>query len=227
MNIQHMFSEIAPTYDRLNRWLSFSHDQKWRTRTIAALTAKLDMRVLDLCAGTCDMTVALLQRLPHATITCVDFSAAMLERGAEKIPHVFRPHVTLQCEDAAQLSLPDTSIDTTMCAFGMRNLPDQSRALREIHRVLVKGGEFAILEFFHPTTWVAKTFATTYGRFVLPWLGGKISRRPDAYRYLHTSTIAFYSIAAYRALLETHGFAVRSVEDLSGGIANLIMAIKT
>lgn len=227
MNIQAMFTEIAPTYDTLNRWLSLSTDAKWRTRAIATLAATLDMRVLDLCAGTCDMTIALLRRLPHATVTCVDFSQEMLRRGLEKIPEVFRPHVTVRCEDALQLSLADHTVDTVMCAFGMRNLPDQSRALREIHRVLVPGGEVAILEFFHPATWIARTFASTYGRFIIPWLGGIISRRPNAYRYLHESTMAFYSLAAYRALLVTHGFAIRRVEHLSGGIANLIVAVKT
>lgn len=227
MNVQAMFTEIAPTYDKLNRWLSFSSDKKWRDRAIAQLTAKLDMRVLDLCAGTCDMTLALLQRLPHATVTCVDFSQEMLDRGCEKIPHVFRPHVTVQCEDALSLSLTDGAVDTVMCAFGMRNLPDQSRALREIHRVLVPGGELAILEFFQPATWAAKTFAATYGRFIIPWLGGMISKRPTAYRYLHESTMGFYSLAAYRALLVTHGFTIRSVDQLSGGIANLILAVKS
>ncbi len=226
MNIQTMFSEIAPTYDKLNRWLSFSNDQKWRQRAIANVTAKLDLHVLDLCAGTLDMTLALLQRLPHANVTCVDFSEPMLTHGFEKVPHVFRGQVAIVCEDALQLSLADQAVDTVLCAFGMRNLPDQSRALEQIHRVLVPGGEVVILEFFHPATWVARTFAATYGRFVIPWLGGKLSQRPDAYRYLHRSTVAFYSLSAYRALLTTHGFRVRHVEHLTGGIANLIVAEK-
>ncbi|MBI2343016.1 MAG: ubiquinone/menaquinone biosynthesis methyltransferase [Deltaproteobacteria bacterium] len=226
MNIAEMFTDIAPSYDTLNRWLSFSRDATWRRRAVEAIGMRLNLHVLDLCAGTLDMTQTLLQRFPHARITAVDFSQAMLDLGLKKIPRVFWPQVTCKCEDAQALSLPDASVDATLCAFGMRNIPDQGKSLSELARVLTPDGVLVILDFFRPTTWRSRLFAATYGRFVIPWLGGWISKRPQAYRYLHESTLAFYPVAAYRALLHTHGFDVTRSDPLSGGIAHLIVARK-
>ncbi len=219
-----MFTKIAPTYDVINRRLSFAHDQRWRQQAIANLTSKLDYRILDLCAGTMDMTAALLQQFPHAQITAVDFSQAMLNHGRSKIPSVFRPHVDVRCEDVLNLSLPDRSMDAVVCAFGMRNLPDQVRALRQIARVLIPGGEFVILEFFQPTNFLSRLFSMTYGKFLVPLLGKLMSHHPEAYTYLHRSTINFYPLTAYRALLEVNGFTVKKSEALSGGIAHILVA---
>lgn len=224
MNIEGMFSTIAPTYDKLNRWLSFSRDHRWRQRAIQAVTAQRDLRVLDLCAGTLDMTLTLLQRFPHAQATAVDFSQAMLDHGRTKIPFRLQPQVELRREDALRLSLPAARYHAVLCAFGMRNLPDQVRALREIRRVLIPGGELVILEFFQPTTRAARLFAQTYGRYCIPLLGGLVSKHRAAYEYLRDSTAAFYPVPAYRALLQQEGFTVRNTRALSGGIAYIIDA---
>ncbi|MBI4237514.1 MAG: ubiquinone/menaquinone biosynthesis methyltransferase [Deltaproteobacteria bacterium] len=223
-DLQQLFTNIAPTYDKLNRWLSFSRDRRWRTHAIGAITPRLSFRVLDLCAGTLDMSVAMLRRFPQATITCVDFSAKMLELGMRKVPHVFQRQVETRCEDAMRFAFPDHSFDVVLCAFGMRNLPDQVRALQQIRRVLEPNGELVILEFFQPTTTAARWFGRTYGRYIIPLLGGLLSKQRPAYEYLRDSTAAFYPLSAYRALLRQHGFHVRVAEELSGGVASLIVA---
>lgn len=219
-----MFDTIAPTYDRANRWLSFSTDQRWRARAIRALGAR--RHVLDLCAGTLDMTIALLRAQPACTVTCVDFSQPMLDIGRTKLTPTMTARTRVLCEDALALSLPNNSVDGVMCAFGMRNLPDQPRALQEIARVLVPGGRCVILEFFQPTTWLAKLFARTYGQYILPWMGGLISRQTSAYQYLHRSTQQFATLADYTALLRGHGLRVTSVDNLSGGIASVVVCEK-
>lgn len=223
-DLQQLFTNIAPTYDKLNRWLSFSRDRRWRTRAIAALTPRLSFRVLDLCAGTLDMTVAMLRRFPQSMITSVDFSAKMLDLGMRKVPHVFQRQVETRCEDAMRFAFPDHAFDVVLCAFGMRNLPDQVRALQQIRRVLEPNGELVILEFFQPTTTTARWFGRTYGRYVIPLLGGLLAKQRPAYEYLRDSTAAFYPLPAYRALLRQHGFRVRTAEELSGGVASLIVA---
>ncbi|MBI2346204.1 MAG: ubiquinone/menaquinone biosynthesis methyltransferase [Deltaproteobacteria bacterium] len=226
-DIQQLFTQIAPTYDKLNRWLSFSRDRQWRAKAIAAATAKLEMRVVDLCAGTLDLTVACLKRFPHARITAIDFSQRMLDLGLKKVPHVFHAQTDLRCGDALATGLPDRSADCVMCAFGMRNLADQHRALAEIRRLLAPEGEFVMLEFFPPETRLARLFAKTYGRFVIPALGGLIAKNRAAYEHLRDSTASFYPLSAYRALLAQHGFIVTRAEYLSGGICGLIVARKS
>lgn len=225
-DIAQMFSDIAPTYDTLNRRLSFKQDVRWREAAIAQVPDITAPHLLDLCAGTLDMTLQLLKRFSDAQITALDCSAAMLAHGAEKIPYVFRERVTTVCGDAQQMALPDNQFHAALCAFGMRNIPDQQRALREVWRVLQPGGRFIILEFFQPTTWFARAFANTYGRFVIPLVGGWLSRHKKAYRYLHDSTAHFFPLPAYRALLRQHGFTVRSAQQLTGGVATILVAEK-
>lgn len=224
--ISKMFSDIAPTYDRLNRRLSFKQDLRWRDAAIKHITPKLSHQILDLCAGTLDMTVQLLKHFSHAQITAIDCSQEMLAQGAAKIPYVFRGQVTTQCQDAQQLDCADHTFDSVVCAFGIRNIPDQQRALNEIWRVLVPGGELVILEFFQPTTWFARLFANTYGRFVIPIVGGWLSHHRQAYRYLHESTANFFPLPAYRGLLRQHGFTIRAEQALTGGVATIVVAEK-
>lgn len=227
-----MFDTIAPTYDRANRWLSFSTDRRWRARAIRAVgtpstrPAGAQQHVLDLCAGTLDMTIALLRAQPACHVTCVDFSQPMLDAGQAKLTPAMATRTRILCADALQLPLPDAGMDAVMCAFGMRNLPDQPRALQEIARVLVPGGRFVILEFFQPTTWLARLFARTYGHYILPLVGGAISRQPSAYQYLRDSTRRFARLADYTTLLHRHGLVVTSVRNLSGGIASLVVCEK-
>jgi ubiquinone/menaquinone biosynthesis methyltransferase len=224
MNIPQMFSEIAPTYDRVNRVLSGYSDVSWRRRAIRRLSRRTAPAILDLCAGTLDMTTLLLDRFPDATITAVDASQAMLDCGVEKIPAQHQKQVACRCEDALHLSSADSAFDIVTCAFGMRNLPDQNRALGEIRRVLRPRGALLILEFFQPATTAARLFARTYGRVIIPWLGGLLSKQPTAYQYLRESTAQFYPLGAYRALLQAEGFHDVSTRHVSGGIANIVHA---
>lgn len=223
-NLQQLFTDIAPTYDKLNRWLSLSRDRQWRMRTIEAISARLEMRVVDLCAGTLDLTATCLKRFPQAQIVALDFSQKMLDLGIKKIPHVFHRQVELKCTDALDTGLPERCADVVMCAFGMRNLPNQELALREVKRLLRIGGELVILEFFQPQTRAARMVAKTYGRFAIPLLGGLVSKNREAYKYLRDSSAAFYSLAAYRGLLSQHGFQIRRSEYLSGGICAMLIA---
>lgn len=222
--ISELFSRIAPNYDRLNHLLSFSRDKKWRQKMIDAITPRLSLRVVDLCAGTLDCTVATLRRFPQAEILAADFSQEMLDRGLAKVPHVFQNHVSIHCVDALEMDLPPRSVDVVLCAYGMRNIPDQSAMLRKIQGWLAPEGELILLEFFKPRTRMARLFSNTYSKYVLPTVGGLISGDSGAYKYLHHSIQEFYSLPAYRALLAQCGFHVIRDEELTGGITSLVVA---
>lgn len=225
--IANLFSRIAPNYDRLNHLLSFSRDKVWRRQMIEAITPKLSLKVLDLCAGTMDCSVACLKRFPQAEILAVDFSQEMLDLGYTKVPHVFQRHVETKCADVLALDLPPHSFDVILCAYGLRNIPDQPAIIRKISEWLQPDGELVALEFFHPRTRVARFFSTTYSKYILPTVGGLISGDRSAYQYLHHSIQNFYSLTAYRALLTQYGLAVNQAEDLTGGITSLIVATPT
>lgn len=227
-NIEQLFTEISPTYDKVNHWMSLGMDLRWRKKSIAMLPwpATAEIRVLDLCAGTLDFSLKLSERYPRAKIDAVDFSTEMLRRGEAKIPPVHASNFTLHCADALALPFSDQQFDLVLCAYGMRNIPDQAKALTEIKRVLKVGGYVGILEFFKPTNWFSKFFYTTYGNVILPKGGGWISKREAAYRYLMSSIAQYTTLADFTTFLKNYRFKITKSQDFMRGISSFILGIK-
>lgn len=149
-----LFTAIAGRYDRMNRILSLGLDVHWRT-TAANLVRGNPTRILDLACGTGDFAFALARRFPDATITGVDITPAMLDLARAKNTS---PRITFLEGDAQNLTSPhpssplftSTRPSLISCAFGFRNFPDKSAALREARQTLADGGELLVLEFFRP-----------------------------------------------------------------------------
>ena len=220
--VQALFTDIAPRYDFLNHLLSFSVDKRWRDKAIAALNGPAPQRALDLCAGTLDLSKQLLEKFPKCEVTALDFALAMLEAGRDKLPKdakLFRV-----CGDGHRLPFPNKSFDAVLCGFGIRNLENRLRAAGEIARVLKKNGRLVVLEFFRPEKLLSRLFYQTYGRHVLPRVGGAISKNRKAYQYLQDSIQGFLSVEEYVQLLRSEGFREIEVKSLSGGIAHVISA---
>jgi ubiquinone/menaquinone biosynthesis methyltransferase len=212
-----MFERIAPTYDALNHVLSAGIDRRWRARAIAEACTAAPGPLLDLCAGTMDLTAILCAVRPQDRVVAVDFSPAMLEAGKRKAP---RAEVVVA--DAAALPFSDETFAAVVCGFGMRNLADPTRGAAEVRRVLRPGGVFVTLELFRPTRLATRAFHGAYARFVLPAVGGLLSGDRGAYRYLARSMAGFYSRGEYERALEAVGFtAVRGV-DLTLGVASIV-----
>ncbi|MCU1283414.1 MAG: UbiD family decarboxylase associated with menaquinone via futalosine, partial [bacterium] len=138
--VQQMFDGIAPTYDTLNRVLSLGIDQSWRRRAIAALGADSGLqgrRVLDVCAGTLDLSALAVSA--GADVIATDFSHAMLSSGRGKVL------VPVVRADALALPFADAQFDGLICGFGLRNLDDTRAGLAEMRRVLKPGGCCVVL----------------------------------------------------------------------------------
>ena len=130
-DVAAMFDELAPKYDLGNRVLSLGLDQGWRRRALAALKDSGQGTVLDLCAGTLDLTQMLVEHGAEH-VHSVDFSAQMLAHGASKIEDDTK--VTIHCKDARELPLDDNSVDGIIAGFGLRNVPEVHLALAECAR---------------------------------------------------------------------------------------------
>ncbi|HLU66954.1 MAG TPA: ubiquinone/menaquinone biosynthesis methyltransferase, partial [Kofleriaceae bacterium] len=186
-----MFDRIARRYDLLNRVLSLGLDRAWRRRTAAALELGAAPRVLDLATGTGDLALAILRRHPDATVVGIDPSAAMLAIARDKIARRgLARSVELQVGIAEQLPLADASVDAVTIAFGLRNVPDRERALREMARVTRPGGRVAVLELGEPRGRVLGPLARFHIHRVVPRLGALLSGARE-YRYLERSIAAF------------------------------------
>jgi|HubBroStandDraft_1064217.scaffolds.fasta_scaffold02554_8 ubiquinone/menaquinone biosynthesis methyltransferase len=214
-----MFERIAPTYDVLNRILSAGTDRLWRARAVAEVLRAPRGAVLDLCAGTLDLAAAIAERRPLERIVAVDFSPAMLARGAHKAPRV-----EAIVADALHLPFDDRSFVAVVCGFGMRNLADLTLGLREVRRVLGPGGVFVTLELFRPSRVAARALHRVYASALLPAIGGLVSGDTKAYEYLARSMAGFVSRTEYEDALRGTGFSpVRGV-DLTLGVASLVCA---
>lgn len=220
--VRRMFDRISPTYDLLNRLLSFGIDRRWRTRALTLLTRELpDGPLVDVCAGTLDLSAALGACLPERRLLSLDFARDMLVAGRAKAAHA-QPVVA----DAMRLPLRSGAIAGLVCGFGMRNLANPVLGLREAQRVLVPGGVFVVLEFFRPTRVPTRIFHALYGRAVLPLVGRIVSGDAEAYRYLSRSMQGFLSRAEFEAAMRDAGFAQVQGEDLTFGVASIVVGRK-
>ncbi len=220
--IARMFDRIAPTYDLLNHLLSAGVDRAWRRRAVAALAPGSHDRVLDVCTGTGDLALALLDA-GAGTVEGCDFSEAMIGRARAKAGE----RVRFRVADALHLPYEDGAFDAVAVAFGVRNFSDLGRGLGELARVLGPGGRLMVLEFSRPPNPLLRGAYETYSMLVLPLVGNLVSGGSDnAYAYLPRSVRAFPGTEAFSRRLLAAGFASVRVERLTGGIAAIHLATR-
>jgi demethylmenaquinone methyltransferase/2-methoxy-6-polyprenyl-1,4-benzoquinol methylase len=227
--VRQMFDEIAPRYDFLNHVLSMNVDRLWwrRTaRTFSHILGRSNARVLDLCAGTGDMSVAMrsvaTRQKSSATILALDFSHQMLQHGLSKFSAKKIQPVEA---DALHLPLADNSVDLAVSSFGFRNLANYDAGLHEIFRVLKLQGEVGILDFSEPGGLLGKLYGF-YFRKVLPRIGTMISGVRGPYEYLPASVHKFPAPQEMLQRMEAAGFQDVSWAPYTFSIAGLYRARK-
>jgi demethylmenaquinone methyltransferase / 2-methoxy-6-polyprenyl-1,4-benzoquinol methylase len=227
--VREMFTSIAPRYDLLNHVLSFNVDRLWwrRTaRTFAQILVQPDVRILDLCCGTGDMTFALCKQAGKRSpqIFGADFSHAMLQRARakslDKISQNGKSATRWIEADALSLPFPDQHFGLVTSAFGFRNLADYDAGLREIARVLRPGGECGILDFSEPKGIVGRLYRL-YFKQVLPRVGTMISGVRGPYAYLPNSVERFPRPEEMLDRMRRAGFREASWTPYTFGIAGL------
>jgi demethylmenaquinone methyltransferase/2-methoxy-6-polyprenyl-1,4-benzoquinol methylase len=227
--VRKMFDEIAPRYDFLNHVLSMNVDRLWWRRTarrFSHILSRSNACVLDLCAGTGDMSVAMRavasRQKSSAAILALDFSHQMLQHGLDK----FSANTIQPVEaDALQLPLADNSVDLVVSSFGFRNLANYDAGLREIFRVLKPQGEAGILDFSEPGGLMGKLYGF-YFRKVLPKIGTMISGVRGPYEYLPASVHRFPAPQEMLKRMESVGFDDVSWTPYTFAIAGLYRAVK-
>lgn len=210
--VRGMFDRIAPVYDVMNRVMTAGLDLRWRRLGAQAVVRDGD-RVLDAACGTGDFAVAD-RRAGAGTVTGLDFSERMLERARRKAPELEWVR-----GDLLELPFADASFDAATVGFGVRNVADLERALRELRRVLVPGGRVAILEITRPRGALRPFFALWFDRFV-PLLG-RLLPGGGAYTYLPASVKRFPAAEELADLLRSVGFEHVGFRLLAGSIVAL------
>lgn len=222
-----MFARIARRYDVANHLLSGGLDFGWRRKLVAAVRATSPRSVLDLATGSGDVAFALSQALPATTaITGMDFCQPMLDEAEIKKRQSGRhANVSFRPGDGLALPLPDESIDAVTISFGLRNMADRDRALREMRRVLKAEGHLFVLEFSQPQRWF-RPFYFFYLRRVLPLVARTITGDRAAYEYLCGSIEKFPTREALAAEIRAAGFKAVQACGLTFGSVALHVAEK-
>jgi demethylmenaquinone methyltransferase/2-methoxy-6-polyprenyl-1,4-benzoquinol methylase len=205
--VARMFDALAERYDLLNDVLSMGQVRLWRGRVARIVNAAHPNYVLDLAAGTGTSTWTFTAGGARA-VAC-DFSLGMLRAGHP-------PHPV--AGDAMNLPFADASFDVTTISFGLRNVHDTSRALREMYRVTRPGGRLVVCEFSHITV---KPLNEAYRRYLsrgLPVIAKAIARNPVAYDYLAESITDWPAQAELAGLIEEAGWTGVKWRDLSLGV---------
>jgi demethylmenaquinone methyltransferase / 2-methoxy-6-polyprenyl-1,4-benzoquinol methylase len=226
--VKAIFGRIAPTYDLVNILASAGLDRGWRRRTVKLARVGVDSRVLDLAAGTGDLTMAMARQGRPAEIVSTDFVPEMLDVARDKVAAYRGPtRITLEVADAQDLGqFADESFNAVTVGFGVRNLPDRAANFREVHRVLKPKGRYCVLEFTRPPAAMVRALYHWYLGTVVPSLGGMVSGDRDAYQYLNDSIRQFPAQEELAAELAAAGFRDVAYHDLTLGIVAVHVATK-
>jgi demethylmenaquinone methyltransferase/2-methoxy-6-polyprenyl-1,4-benzoquinol methylase len=223
--VREMFSDIAPRYDLLNHVLSLNIDRRWRRRVVRELAISPSDRILDVCTGTADLALELVQHVRSEAgggVVGSDFCAEMVAIGERKRQERGESRLSLLVADTLDLPFPSASFDAVTVAFGIRNVVDLDAGLAEMARVLRPGGRMAILEFTaSQNRWVRGAYRLYFHR-VLPRIGAWISRHPTgarAYRYLPESVDRFPGPAELARRMEAAGIDGVRCLPLTFGVA--------
>ncbi|MRR14837.1 MAG: bifunctional demethylmenaquinone methyltransferase/2-methoxy-6-polyprenyl-1,4-benzoquinol methylase UbiE [Deltaproteobacteria bacterium] len=217
--VKEIFSTITGKYDFLNRFLSLRRDVAWRKFAAKKMRFFRTNRYLDVACGTGDLSIAAALRHPQISVTGIDFVPAMVDMGRDKVQNKnLADRIVLMQGDALQLPFDDNSFDVSGIAFGIRNIPDRGRALSEMLRVTVPGGQVMVLEMTFVRNRFFRLIYHVYLNFLLPALARLLSRNPAAYYYLADSIMNFPSPDEFTKIMEAAGMIHVEKYPLTFGI---------
>lgn len=225
--VEAMFDNIAPTYDKLNHRLSWDIDRGWRKKAILQLQPCQPQSILDIATGTGDFAILAAQMLHPKRLVGADISDGMMAVGRQKVKRLgLQDTISFAKEDCLALSYPDGTFDAVTAAFGIRNFADLEKGLSEMCRVLKKGGHLSIVELTTPVSFPMKQLFYVYSHTILPVYGRLISKDTSAYSYLTKTIEAFPQGERMMEILKKVGFSDTSFRRLTFGICTIYFATK-
>ncbi|MFN7693970.1 MAG: bifunctional demethylmenaquinone methyltransferase/2-methoxy-6-polyprenyl-1,4-benzoquinol methylase UbiE [Burkholderiales bacterium] len=223
--VKGVFDGVAKNYDLMNDLMSGGLHRAWKAYTVAVADLRGGEQVLDLAAGTGDLTKAFAKKVgPRGLVLHTDINEAMLREGRNRLldDGVLTPSLLT---DAEALPFPDQRFDLVSVAFGLRNMTHKDRALAEMHRVLKPGGRLLVLEFSQVVQPLRKAY-DWYSFNILPKLGQMVAGDAESYRYLAESIRMHPDAPALKAMMKEAGFGHVDVHRLTGGVVALHVGIR-
>lgn len=225
--VEQMFNNIAPTYDKLNHRLSWNIDKGWRKKAIRSLKPFEPKILLDIATGTGDFAILAAQMLHPDKLIGADISEGMMAIGREKVKTAgLQQVISFEKEDCTNLSYPEATFDAVIAAFGIRNFANLDKGLAEMCRVLKPGGHLSIVELTSPVSFPMKQLFHIYSHTVLPIYGRLISKDTSAYSYLTKTIEAFPQGELMVRILKDAGFKQAEFKRLTFGICTMYFSTK-
>ena len=218
-DVAAMFDEVAENYDLNNDIMSFGQDRIWRRSTLKAVAPVSGQSILDLAAGTGSSSVVF--QKPGVRVVAGDFSVGMLAVGRKR-----HPQLEFVFADATALPFENAEFDTVTISFGLRNVVDTGKALKEMLRVTKPGGKLVICEFSQVQTPVIKQVYNFYLSRLLPLISKLSSKAPAAYTYLGDSILAWPNQQALAKLVEEAGWTNVTFQNQTFGVVAIHTATK-
>ena len=211
-----VFTSVASSYDLMNDAMSGGMHRLWKDRFVRRVQPREGETILDMAGGTGDIAFRLAKS--GASITVADINPAMLDVGIERAAKRGIDGLVWSEANAETLQFPDRFFDAYTIAFGIRNVTDIPKALREAHRVLKRGGRFFCLEF-STTLWPGfSEIYDVYSHKIVPKVGKLLAHDEDSYRYLIESIRRFPDMPTFERMIAEAGFIRTKVEPMLGGL---------
>ncbi|MFA5181040.1 MAG: ubiquinone/menaquinone biosynthesis methyltransferase [Syntrophales bacterium] len=204
--VRDIFATIPEGYDLLNRILSLRRDVAWRRFAVHRMKFFKTSRLLDLATGTADLAMEAAIAYPAINVVALDFVQEMIVRGQRKIEKQgLSKRIRLLQADALALPVADGAFDVASIAFGIRNIPERLKTLKEMTRVVAPGGQVMVLEMHLPGNKYVRKVYRSYLNHFLPRIAGYFTKNPAAYSYLSDSITHFPRPAVFAGLMGEAG----------------------
>ena len=229
--VEEMFDSIAPAYDFMNTAMTLGMHKIWRdkalSRALSLLPAIGNINILDVATGTGDVAFRLHSMVPLARITGIDLSIGMLDVARKKLAEgsaMMRKQIAFGKADCMSLPFHDGEFNMVTVAYGVRNFGSLLQGLREIRRVLAKGGVLCVIELSCPRGKATSMLYNFYSRRVIPFIGKKVSGDSRAYSYLPESIAACPQREEMALLMRQAGFTDVKWKSLTFGAVTYYLA---
>ena len=224
-NIGNLFDSISHSYDRFNHLLSLNADRRWRRNAIKGIEPVESL--LDVAAGTADLSIEAVRQNKASAVTGIDISSGMLSIGRDKVAKSgMQERISLVTASALEMPFDDGCFGAVVCAYGVRNFSDLDAGLREMHRVLADGGQLMILEFSYPDNRFIRVLYDWFFSNVMPLVGKTLSHNAGAYTYFRDSVKGFIWGREMASRIEAAGFRDVTFRTMTFGITTVYYAFK-
>ena len=223
-----VFDSVASKYDLMNDLMSMGVHRLWKKFAIELSGVRPGHQVLDIAGGTGDLTRAF-SRLVGDTgqVVLADINASMLKVGRDKLLDTGAAgNIRFVQANAESLPFPDHHFDLVTIAFGLRNVTDKDKALRDMTRILKPGGRLLVLEFSKPTNPLMSRMYDAYSFTALPLMGRLIAGDSDSYRYLAESIRMHPDQETLKSMMEAAGLHEVTYHNMTSGVVALHRGFK-